>query len=233
MTMQLHRVILSVLVLALVSCRAPQTSDPSVPGPDAPFPATWTPMVVVDATSTSTLVVQPTPTWDGTPPPPSEAQIPRVTPAKLSRELEAGESVVVDVRNLAAYKQAHIAEALHIPFEELSDRVGELDGNKKIVLYDLSIVEPFDLAAAMELYELGFSKVAVLEGGLQKWFSDGYAIEGTLLTPTPGAVGPPWTVTPLATATAQATSTVQATVTLTPTTLSATATVTPTRTSGD
>ncbi len=225
MTMQLHRVILVVLVLVLVSCRAPQTSDSSVPGPDAPFPATWTPTVVLDVTPTSTLVVQPTPTWDGTPPPPSEAQIPRVTPAKLSRELETGEYMVVDVRNLAAYKQAHVAEALHIPFEELGERVGELDGNKTIVLYDLSIVESSDLTGAMVLYGLGFSKIAVLEGGLQRWFSDGYAIEGTLLTPTPGAVGPPWTVTPLVT------STPEATVTRTPTVVSATATLTPTKTS--
>ena len=226
--MQSHRMILVILVVVLVSCRAPQTPDSSVPGPDAPFPATWTPMVAVDVTPTSTLVVQPTPTWDGTPPPPSEAQIPRVTPAKLSRELEAGDYVVVDVRNLAAYKQAHVTGALHIPLEELSDRVGELDGNKTIVLYDLSVVESLDLTAAMELYELGFSQIAVLEGGLQRWFSDGYAIEGTLLTPTPGAVGPPWTVTPLATSTAQTT------VTYTPTTISATSTVTPTATtSGD
>lgn len=227
LTMRSHRVILAVLVLVLVGCRTPQTSGPSVPGPDAPFPATWTPTVVLDVTPTSTLVVQPTPTWDGTPPPPSEAEIPRVTPARLSRGLEAGGYVVVDVRNLAAYKQAHIAEALHIPLEELSDRVGELDGNKTIVLYDLSIVESSDLVAAMELYGLGFSKVAVLEGGLQRWFADGYEIEGTLLTPTPGAVGPPWTVTPLATSTAEPT------LTYTPTAISATATVTPTSAPGD
>lgn len=223
--MQSHRMILAILVLALVSCRAPQTPDSSVPGPDAPFPATWTPTVAVDVTSTSTLVVQPTPTWDGTPPPPSEAQIPRVTPAKLSRELETGDYVVVDVRNLAAFKQAHVVEALHIPLEELGDRVGELDGNKTIVLYDLSVVESLDLMAAMDLYELGFSKIAVLDGGLQKWFSDGYAIEGTLLTPTPGVVEPSWTLTPLAT------STPQATVTHTPTALAVTVTVTATTSS--
>jgi rhodanese-related sulfurtransferase len=150
--------------------------------------------------------------------------VPRISPARLYRERESGEYVVVDVRNLAAYNQARIGDALHIPLEELSERAGELDGNKTIVLYDLSPNDFASLSAAMQLYDLGFAKVAVLQGGLQKWYSDGYPIEGTLITPTPGPIEPPWTVTPLAT------STPIATITNTPTPVSATSTVTPTAT---
>jgi 3-mercaptopyruvate sulfurtransferase SseA len=74
----------------------------------------------------------------------------------------------------------------------------------------------------MILYKAGFGKVAVLEGGIQKWYSDGYAIEGTLLTPTPRFVGPPWTVTPIDTTTPLPTTSptvvpTQATRTVTPT----------------
>jgi rhodanese-related sulfurtransferase len=131
---------------------------------------------------------------------------------------------IVDLRSYAAYKQAHIDGAVHIPFEELSDRVGELDGNKIIAFYDLATGESTSLAAAMLLYDLGFTQVVVLDGGLSKWYADGYPIQGTLLTPTPGPTGPPWTVTPIATSTAIPT------VTLTPTPISATSTVTPTAT---
>jgi 3-mercaptopyruvate sulfurtransferase SseA len=51
----------------------------------------------------------------------------------------------------------------------------------------------------MTLYALGFAHLAVLEGGVQRWYADGYAIEGSWLTPTPDESGPPWTLTPLAT----------------------------------
>jgi rhodanese-related sulfurtransferase len=128
--------------------------------------------------------------------------VPRYLPGQLYRALEGDvEITVVDVRNLAAYNQARISDALHMPLEELSERAGELDGKQVIVFYDLSPNEAVSLKAAMFLYDLGFTRVAVLDGGLQRWYSDGYPIEGTLLTPTPGSVGPPWTVTPLPTST--------------------------------
>lgn len=222
--MRRHRAMLVILGVMLVGCARAAIPTSVVPGPDAPFPPTWTPGAVGESTPTATLVVRPTPTWDGTPPPPSEAEIPRVSPARLHRGLESGEHIAVDVRNLAAFNQARIGDALHVPLEELSERVGELDGNKVIVFYDLSPNDFASLAAAMELYGLGFTKVAVLEGGLQRWYSDGYPIEGTLLTPTPGPAGPPWTVTPLATSTAMPT------LTRTVTPISATGTVTPTAT---
>jgi hypothetical protein len=79
----------------------------------------------------------------------------------------------------------------------------------------------------MYLYEVGYTKVAVLDGGLQKWYADGYPIEGTLLTPTPGPVGPPWAVTPLITATLSVTGAVTP-VTGTPTVDLETATPSPT-----
>lgn len=222
--MRCHRAILLVLVAVLVSCARPAAPTPEPPGPDVPFPPTWTPTTAVESTPTATLVVLPTPTWDGTPPPPSLAEVPQISTAKLYREIESDEYAIVDVRNFAAYKQAHIAAAVHIPLEELSDRAGELDGNKTVVCYDLSPNEFLSLTAAIQLYDVGFTKIAVLQGGLQKWYSDGYPIEGTLLTPTPGAVSPPWSITPL-------TTTVPiATVSSTSTRIAATSTITPTAT---
>jgi rhodanese-related sulfurtransferase len=114
--------------------------------------------------------------------------------------LESGVTVV-DVRSLAAYEQARVPGAVHIPLEELSERAGELDGNQTIVFYVLSSSERGALEAAMVLYGLGFTRVSVLEGGIQRWYAEGYVIEGTLLTPTPDEVGPPWTLTPLVTGT--------------------------------
>lgn len=226
--MRRYWAVLLVFIIFLIGCTVRGAPTAVLPGPDAPFPSTWTPTAGSDQTPTPTLVVQPTPTWDGTPPPPSTAAIPRILPGKLQREMRFGTYTVIDLRNLSSYNEAHIDRALHIPLEELPDRMGELDGNKNIVLYDLMMTESGSLAAAMYLYNRGFTKVFVLEGGLQKWYLDGYPIEGTLLTPTPG-FGPPGTVTPLPTSTAiskpTATAVLTSTVTLTP--VAATGTVTP------
>jgi rhodanese-related sulfurtransferase len=129
------------------------------------------------------------------------AEVPRISTARLYRELDSDAITVVDVRNFAAYTQAHIPDAMHVPLEELPARVDELAGDRAIVLYDLSPNQSLSLTGAMYLYETGFAEVIVLDGGLQKWYADGYPIEGTLLTPTPGPVGPPWAVTPLITMT--------------------------------
>lgn len=202
-------VILTVLTMTvLAGCRPPAAPVTPAQALDAPFPATWTPTPVVEETPTATRVVWPSPTWDGTPPPPSLDAVPRISPARLERALRgdtlrglASGVLVVDVRSLAAYEQAHLAGAAHIPLEELADRAGELDGNQTIVAYVLSASESGAAQAALILYELGFTSVMVLEGGIQQWYADGYAVEGTWLTPTPDEVGPPWSVTPIVTGT--------------------------------
>ena len=153
-------------------------------------------------------------------------------PSRLYRALgEEAAVTVVDLRNLAAYEQAHITDAVHIPTEELADRVRELDRDRTIVFYCLSPNEATSLQAAMTLYRSGFTKVAVLDGGIQKWYSDGYPIEGTILTPTPRLIGPPWTVTTLPTLTPLPTAIrTRASVQQTPTSVQGTRTITPTAT---
>jgi rhodanese-related sulfurtransferase len=217
--MRRFRAVVLIVIVMLAGCGDVTAPTALVPDRDAPFPATWTPTPFTEDTPTATLVVQPTPTWDGTPPPPSAASVPRVLPARLDRALQGeplrGEAAVtvIDVRTLAAYEQARIPGALHIPLEGLAGRVGELDGNDTIVFYALSLDEAQSLDAAMVLYDLGFTDVVVLEGGIQRWYAEGYAIEGTWLTPTPQYAGPPWTVTPITSTTTLATAVMTVTLT--------------------
>lgn len=224
--------LLALAGIALAGCRGFGSPTPVVPGVGATFPATWTPTTVVEDTPTATLVVQPTPTWDGTPPPPSEAYVPRLLPGQLYRSLTKGEGIaVVDVRSLAAFEQARVPGAIHIPLEELEERAGELDGNKAIAIYCLSPNDAMSLQGAMILYRLGFAQVSVLKGGIQRWYSEGYAVEGTILTPTPRFSAPPGTVTPLPTPTHRPTVVGTPTsVPLAPTTVPLAQTATPTAT---
>jgi rhodanese-related sulfurtransferase len=164
--------------------------------------------------------------------------VPRISPARLDRALrgdtpkglESGVTVV-DVRTLAEYEQAHVPGARHMPLDELPERADELDREQTIVLYVLSSLETDAAQAAMSLYALGFNHLAVLEGGIQGWYANGYLVKGSWLTPTPDESGPPWTLTPLATepgGTVTATSTATMTVTAT-----AAATVTSTQPAAD
>lgn len=238
--MQRNAAICLVVALLVVGCAPEIAPTVGILGPDAPYPPTWTPTTVPADTPTFTVVVKPTPTWDGTLPPPSTEDVPRISAARLHRELDADAVLVIDVRNFAAYTQARIPHAVHLPLEELPARVSELDDDQTIVLYDLSSNQSLSLRGAMYLYEAGFTRVVVLEGGLQKWYADGYPIEGTILTPTPGPIGPPWAVTPLITVTLPATGTampvtgtatiVLETPTPSPTLAEATLTLTPTLT---
>jgi rhodanese-related sulfurtransferase len=214
--MQRLVVTLITLMALLVACQGQSAPTETVPVRDAPFPATWTPTWPAEGTSTATLVVRPTPTWDGTPPPPSEAFVPRISAGQLDRAMRDKEQVtIIDGRTLAAYEQAHIPGGLQIPFEELAARGKQLDANAVIVLYSWSPDEGESLEAAMVLFELGFTRVAVLEGGIQTWYAAGYPIEGTWLTPTLEITGPPQTVTPLTTL-ASVTATITVTAVLEP-----------------
>jgi hypothetical protein len=73
-------------------------------------------------------------------PPPSTpsdpfAAVPRVSVAELSRALEEGRAVVVDVRPAEAFEAERIRGALSLPEEEVKGRAGELPPGKLVVTY--------------------------------------------------------------------------------------------------
>ena len=55
--------------------------------------------------------------------------------AELLRRLGAGDVVVIDVRPAAEYRAGHLAGAVHIPLEELADRLAELPDGREVVAY--------------------------------------------------------------------------------------------------
>lgn len=58
-----------------------------------------------------------------------------VTTEELWRRLDAGDVVVVDVRPSPEYREGHLPGALHIPLEELPDRISEVPADQEIVAY--------------------------------------------------------------------------------------------------
>ena len=58
-----------------------------------------------------------------------------VDTAELLRRLEDGVTVILDVRPEPEYSGGHLPGAIHIPLEQLSDRLVELPHDKEIVAY--------------------------------------------------------------------------------------------------
>ncbi len=71
----------------------------------------------------------------GAPVPGDPSQIRRATVEETKALRESGNGVIVDVRDDASWNRAHIAGAVHIPLDQLAQRLGELPRDKPIVTY--------------------------------------------------------------------------------------------------
>ncbi|TAK53433.1 MAG: rhodanese-like domain-containing protein [Bacteroidetes bacterium] len=91
------------------------------------------------------------------------------TPAELSGLLQQHSDIILlDVRTKSEHQQNHIKGSLHIPLNELSNRLKELERYKQqeIVCYCLSGSR--SLVAAAKLQHQGFN-TANLRGGMAEW----------------------------------------------------------------
>ncbi len=99
-----------------------------------------------------------------------------------ARALLEDDSQLVDVRVGHEWEAGHIAGAVHLPLEELPERVGELDRERPVVLYCRGGTR--SSMAAEALAAAGFDAVKLREGivgwseaGLPLEPEDGYVAE--------------------------------------------------------
>jgi rhodanese-related sulfurtransferase len=59
----------------------------------------------------------------------------QITPEELLLRAGAGEVSVLDVRTQAEYQAGHLPHAVHIPIEELRERLHELPPGRDVVVY--------------------------------------------------------------------------------------------------
>lgn len=100
----------------------------------------------------------------------------------LKSRLDWGEPAftIIDVRDRAAFNEAHIMGAISFPSEELLPRVeANLERERDIYLYSDTDEETANAAA--RLREAGFERVAKLTGGLGAWKAAGYPVETTTI----------------------------------------------------
>jgi molybdopterin/thiamine biosynthesis adenylyltransferase/rhodanese-related sulfurtransferase len=98
--------------------------------------------------------------------------------ATRARELiDAGEPVVVDVREQDEWDEGHIPGAVHIPRGYLESRIERAapDPSRPVVLYCSSGNR--SAFAAKTLEDMGYADVASLSGGFTDWKRNGYPVE--------------------------------------------------------
>lgn len=86
--------------------------------------------------------------------------------------LQPEEQVLLDVRNTTEYEQGHINGAVHIPVDELRERINELDKDKEVYAYCAVGIRGY--IAARILKQNGF-KVKNLTGGYRTYSMSKYS----------------------------------------------------------
>ncbi len=93
----------------------------------------------------------------------------------------ATRGIWVDPRRAETYAEAHIPDAISIPFGS-GDFEGtareKLKGFDPIIVYGDDYQDILANAASKRLIEIGFKNVYTLRGGIQQWIADGYKVEG-------------------------------------------------------
>lgn len=106
----------------------------------------------------------------------SESEAPSIAPSELVARQEAGTPpVVIDVRTAEEFAAGHIPGALNIPFDQVANRISEVDAPNGVALY--CMVGPRARKGEAALLAAGYASVLHLDGGLAAWQAEGYPVE--------------------------------------------------------
>ena len=105
-------------------------------------------------------------------------KVPSISAAELHARRESGAApVVIDVRTPEEYASGHIPGAVNVPFDQVAQRIAEIDAPQGVALY--CMVGPRARKGESALLAAGYEKVFHLEGGLAAWQAAGLPVEGT------------------------------------------------------
>lgn len=95
----------------------------------------------------------------------------------LKKSMDHSAIYLIDVREHFEWQMMRIPTSIHIPKDQLSDRIGNyvIDTNQPIYLLCMAGVR--SLYAAENLLRLGYQNVYSVDGGLVDWVNNGYPVE--------------------------------------------------------
>jgi len=106
-----------------------------------------------------------------------QAEAPSITPTELAeRRASSSAPAVVDVRTAAEYATGHVPGAVNIPYDEVADRISEIDAGNGVALY--CMVGPRARKGEAALMAAGHTSILHLEGGMVAWKEAGLPVEG-------------------------------------------------------
>jgi len=106
----------------------------------------------------------------------SPAEAPSIAPSELeARRGTDAAPVVIDVRTPEEYAAGHIPGALNIPFDQVAERISEVDAPHGVALY--CMMGPRARKGEADLLAAGYGPVLHLEGGLAAWQQAGLPVE--------------------------------------------------------
>ncbi len=107
------------------------------------------------------------------PPPeaePEEIPVPEIDVVALHAQLKTNPPLLLDVREPYEWRQVHLPDALHIPMNDVPQRLDELPKTEPIVVFCAHGMRSYGVAAY--LIEQGY-QASSLAGGITAWVSAG------------------------------------------------------------
>ncbi len=93
---------------------------------------------------------------------------------EAKRRLDAGEALLVDVRELNEWHAGHIAGATHIPLGTIASRATMLPNDREILV--ICRTGNRSAMAQERLAQSGFTNVTNVEGGVTAWVEHGFPV---------------------------------------------------------
>ena len=94
------------------------------------------------------------------------------------QRVQKSEFLVVNVLDKSMYDDCHIADSIHVPFDEIEDFIEELPKDSKVVFYCSNYQCTASGYAARKARELGIKNSWAYEAGMAEWYQKGYPVVG-------------------------------------------------------
>ena len=109
---------------------------------------------------------------------PDSTKVTSISAVELHERRESGDApVVIDVRTPDEYASGHIPGAVNIPFDQVAQRIAEIDAPHGVALY--CMIGPRARKGESALLAAGYEKVFHLEGGLAAWQAADLPVESS------------------------------------------------------
>ena len=107
---------------------------------------------------------------------PDSTKVTSISAVELQERRGSGAApVVIDVRTPNEYASGHIPGAVNIPFDQVAQRISEIDAPHGVALY--CMIGPRARKGESALLAAGYEKIFHLEGGFAAWQAAGLPVE--------------------------------------------------------